>query len=119
MGITGHQWVKSIKLGFARRHRRAPTPSEQQAWEILRGRRLLGLKFRRQQVIHGFIVDFYCPELRLVLEIDGGIHEDPDRWLKDAVRSDCLLRLGITVLRIPNREVSQARLQELLEPHLK
>ncbi|MGH7659007.1 MAG: endonuclease domain-containing protein [Gemmatimonadales bacterium] len=115
MQIIGRQWVRAMKLSFARKLRRVPAPAEQQAWEILRGRRLYGLKFRRQQVIRGYIVDFYCPELALVLEIDGGVHDDPERALKDAVRSDFFIIMGLTVLRIRNDEVSRERLQGLLE----
>lgn len=67
------------KRQMARRLRRRATASEKLAWELLRNRRLLGLKFRRQQVIRGYVVDFYCAELRLALEIDGGIHHEPEQ----------------------------------------
>lgn len=58
------------KLERARQLRWRQTPAERRAWQLLRNRRLLGLKFRRQHRIRGFIVDFYCHELQLVLEID-------------------------------------------------
>lgn len=60
---------------MARQLRRDATPVERQAWAVLRGRRILGLKFRRQHVLDGLIVDFYCAELRLVIELDGRHHE--------------------------------------------
>ena len=64
--------IDARKLARARSFRPQPTPEEATAWSLLRGRRLLGLKFRRQQVIAGFIVDFYCASRRLALELDGG-----------------------------------------------
>jgi len=66
------------------------TIAERKAWEILRDRRMLGFKFRRQHIIHGFIVDFYCHELKLVLEIDGKGHASPDRVQYDAARTQRL-----------------------------
>ena len=54
--------------------RKLPTTAEAKAWELLRNCRCLGLKFRRQQVIRGLIVDFYCAEKRLAVELDGDIH---------------------------------------------
>src|ERR1700679_3510922 len=76
--------IDARKLALARRFRREPTPAEAAAWQLLRGRRILGLKFRRQHVIAGFIVDFYCASLRLVLELDGGIHDHPVQAENDA-----------------------------------
>ena len=52
-----------------------PTPSEKRLWQKLRQKQLLGFKFRRQQAIDRFIVDFYCAKARLVVEVDGGIHD--------------------------------------------
>src|SRR5258708_36382892 len=59
------------KFTQARELRRAATSTERYAWSLLRNRGVLGLKFRRQHVVHGFIVDFYCAAERLVLELDG------------------------------------------------
>ena len=75
------------KLALARRFRRQPTPAEAEAWQLLRDERILGLKFRRQQLVAGFIVDFYCASLRLVLELDGGAHDDPVQAEYDARRT--------------------------------
>src|SRR2546428_3945602 len=66
--------VPRVKLQRSRELRQDATLAERRAWDLLRNRRMLSLKFRRQHVIAGFIVDFYCAELRLVLEIDGGGH---------------------------------------------
>ena len=63
------------------RHMRAdPTQAEALLWEKLRKRQLGGLKFRRQHVIHFFIVDFYCPAAKLVLEIDGSVHAEEEEY---------------------------------------
>jgi very-short-patch-repair endonuclease len=67
--------VNAEKLNHAKQMRHFPTEVEERAWEILRDRRLLELKFRRQQVIRGFIVDFYCAEHHLAIELDGPVHE--------------------------------------------
>jgi very-short-patch-repair endonuclease len=65
-----------LKVVLARQLRVQATPGEKLAWSLFFGRKLLGLKFRRQHVIDGFIVDFYCPALRLVVEIDGSVHDE-------------------------------------------
>jgi len=74
--IDGRRYPDTAKLEIARHLRRKATPAERHAWSLLRRRGILGLKFRRQHPLCGFIVDFYCPRLRLVLELDGGSHED-------------------------------------------
>ncbi len=96
--------------------RRRPTPAERRAWELLRDRRCLGLKFRRQHVMAGYILDFYCADLRLALEVDGPVHDDPlQRW-RDTTRTAALEGAGVHVVRIPNAELSAHRLEELLHP---
>jgi very-short-patch-repair endonuclease len=82
--------------------RRAPTPAEWAMWQALKRRRLLGLRFRRQHPIAGFIVDFYCPELRLAVEVDGSVHAE--RVLEDASRDTALANLGVMVIRIRNED---------------
>jgi very-short-patch-repair endonuclease len=82
--------------------RREPTPGELEMWERLRRRKLRGLRFRRQVVIDRFIVDFFCPQLRLVVEVDGPIHEG--RHERDADRTRALEALGLRVLRFSNEE---------------
>src|SRR5205823_13655903 len=62
-------------ISFARTSRKVPTLSEAQLWHELRSRKLAGLKFRRQHPLHPFIVDFFCPEHRLVVEVDGDVHD--------------------------------------------
>ena len=75
--IDRQAYPDAIKLFIARQLRSDGLPTERFAWSLLRNRRILGLKFRRQHTLHGFIVDFYCPQLRLVLELDGAGHDHP------------------------------------------
>lgn len=103
----------------ARELRACPTPSESQAWQLLRRRQIGGLRFRRQHVLGRFILDFYCPAYRLTLEIDGGIHEDPGHQAYDQARDLVLAELGIEVVRIRNEDVSAARLTAILAPYSK
>jgi very-short-patch-repair endonuclease len=71
---------------------------------MLRGRKILGLKFRRQQVVLGFVVDFYCAEKRLALELDGPIHLLQKDY--DTERDRLLAEGGIRVVRVPDRAVN-------------
>ncbi len=103
------------KLALARNMRRDPTPAERHAWSLIRNRRILGLKFRRQHVLHGFIVDFYCAELHLVLELDGTHHRDPTWASYDAARTACLSATGYRVVRIQNRDLTRERILAAVE----
>ncbi|OGH73360.1 MAG: hypothetical protein A3C90_03195 [Candidatus Magasanikbacteria bacterium RIFCSPHIGHO2_02_FULL_51_14] len=88
-----------------RRHLRASlTKAEYVLWQELR-RKILGLKFRRQASIGKFIVDFYCHALRLIIEIDGYVHDGAYQKEYDAFREEWLRRQGYTVLRFTNDEV--------------
>ena len=69
---------------------------------------MFGLKFRRQVPIENFIVDFYCHELRLIIELDGGVHDDPKQVRRDEVRNLRLEELGYPILRVPNGMVMKA-----------
>jgi len=84
--------------------RRNPTEAEKAAWSLLRDRRL-GAKFRRQFPIENGVLDFYCFEYRLAIELDGGVHSQIDQMRKDACKEDYLRTLGIRLLRIPNAMV--------------
>jgi very-short-patch-repair endonuclease len=106
--VTRGAPIDKRKLRIARLMRHAPTAAEAVAWELLRGRRMRGLKFRRQQILGGFIVDFYCSELRLIVEIDGLIHDEPDRQVPDLRRSEALQRRGFRILRVRNADLSRA-----------
>lgn len=86
----------------ARKLRKADTPAAERAWHLLRHRSLSGLKFRRQHPIGKYIVDFYCFQARLVVELEGSVHAQPSQARRDAVKNAYLKRLGIRVLRLPN-----------------
>ena len=80
------------------------TEPEKKLWQILRGKQM-GVKFRRQHGIGHYIADFYCPELKLVIEVDGDSHNSADAQAYDAIRHDFMASLGITTLRFTNDEV--------------
>jgi very-short-patch-repair endonuclease len=92
------------KLGAAKAMRALPTQAEAVLWAALRGRRL-GWKFRRQQVIAGYIVDFYCAPLWLAVEVDGAVHQR--RRAEDRERDERLASLGVRMLRLSNADVLQ------------
>jgi very-short-patch-repair endonuclease len=92
--------------------RKNPTLAERILWQRLRNRKLQGLKFRRQHPIGEYIVDFYCHELRLIIEIDGSIHEQKSE--SDGERQIDLEQLGYRVLRFGNKEIYQ-NIQTVLE----
>ena len=106
------QKVDSTKVERAKELRQQLTAEEKMLWQQLRGNKLNGLHFRRQQVIDGFIVDFYCHGLKLVVEVDGGVHETQKEY--DAERDRILAARGLRILRIPNVEV-QRNLESVLE----
>jgi very-short-patch-repair endonuclease len=74
-------------------------------WSKLKGKQINGLKFRRQYGIDNYIVDFYCPEQRLAIEIDGGVHYYNSRIVSDVKREKDIEALGIKVLRYTNIDV--------------
>ena len=90
---------------FARELRQRETDAEKFAWGLLRNRKFLDLKFRRQHQIGLYIVDFYCDEVKLVLELDGGIHLEKEQKEKDVIRNEYLKSEGFTVLRVWNNVV--------------
>ena len=99
----------------ARRLRRQGTDTERRAWAMVRNRGLLGLKFRRQQCICGFVVDLYCPSLRLAIELDGAAHDDPEQAAYDGLRDETLARAGIWTLRIRNEQLDRETLRSSIE----
>jgi very-short-patch-repair endonuclease len=79
------------------------TPAERLFWRACRNHRISGLHFRRQQIIDGFIADFYCDKLKLVVEIDGGIHEKQKDYDKE--RDRIIQTHGIQVVRFSNLDI--------------
>ena len=109
--ITG-QKINPAKLEQAKSLRRRTTPAERRLWSALRGHRLAGLHFRRQQIIDGFIVDFYCHAARLVVEVDGPVHERQVEY--DADRDAILAARELQILRFRNEEIMH-NLDDVLE----
>ena len=92
-------------LARARELRQPLTPQEQKLWQRLRGKQLYGIKFRRQHPIYRFILDFFCYQHRLVIEIDGDSHAEPAQQRYDQARTEWLEQRGMRVIRFTNRDV--------------
>jgi very-short-patch-repair endonuclease len=99
-------------LEVARDFRKEPTPSENVLWEALRGRKLAQRKFKRQVPIGAFIVDFFCASERLIVEVDGLIHET--QYENDKLRQEMIESLGIRFVRITASQVENNLPQALL-----
>jgi very-short-patch-repair endonuclease len=89
----------------ARRLRKELTDAEQLLWSRLRRKQTLGVQFYRQKPLGNFIVDFYAPKAKLVVEVDGSQHLDADHTERDAERDEYLKAQGLRVLRLSNAEV--------------
>lgn len=85
--------------------RKEPTSAEEKLWRMLRSRRYREAKFRRQHAIGPYVVDFACVSVRLVIEVDGPSHDDPEQSAFDARRTAFLERAGWRVARVPNAPV--------------
>ena len=92
-------------LDFAKTMRHNSTDAEHLMWQLLRAKRFINLKFRRQHVIAPYIVDFYCYELGLVIELDGSQHGTDDAIEYDTERTKFLEVLGLKVVRYWNHDV--------------
>lgn len=91
----------------AKQLRKSLTISEQRLWNWLRKRTFLGFKFRRQAPIGHFVADFYCPELKLVIEVDGRHHETIDMSEYDSERTLYLRGRGVEVVRVTNELIAR------------
>lgn len=100
-----HAPVPPVHRKHARRMRRAMTEAELTLWNALRAHRLMGLAFRRQLPIAGYIVDFACPSHKLIVELDGSQHGDRQAIVRDNLRDVALEQLGWHVLRFWNDDV--------------
>lgn len=103
--IIPGQRVTKEKLQRARELRHDMTPAEKILWNELCGKKL-GVHFRRQQIIAGFIVDFYCHKATLVIELDGSVHNEQKE--EDAQRDKVLNEMGLCIIRFRNGEVIRA-----------
>lgn len=100
-----HLNAESGSFKFAKELRNNSTKAEILLWNKLKGRKLSGYKFRRQHPLHYYVVDFYCHELKLAIEVDGPIHQRKDVLNHDRNRDAELLDRGIRTLRFSNQEV--------------
>jgi len=96
--LLARSQIAAVKQA-ARELRREATRSERLLWDALRGSRLAGLKFRRQYPLGRFVLDFYCPAIRLAVEIDGDIHDTIQ--VADKERQTMLESIGIRFVRLP------------------
>ena len=103
--IIRGQKVTPLKKELTQMFRRNMTEEEKQFWYAVKGNRLGGFHFRRQQVICGFIADFYCHAARLVVEVDGSIHQQ--RVQEDKERDTIFQDLELTVERVKNEEINK------------
>ena len=103
---------------LARNLRNNSTLSEVLLWNELKGRQINGFQFFRQKPIGNFIVDFYCPKLKLVIEIDGASHEIKKNQIRDKKKDQFLQSLGLSIIRIDDWDVKQnlsVVIEELVE----
>ena len=99
---------------YASEMRNNPTEGEESFWDLVRKRQFLGLLFNRQYVfnhvgfdqkLHYYIVDFYCHEVKLIVEIDGAYHDNPNQVELDELRTETLAQMGMSLVRFSNEEV--------------
>lgn len=96
---------KVLKSSPSRELRSNMTDAEQILWQKLRGKQILGVQFYRQKPILNFIVDFYCPKAKLIIECDGSQHYTEDGLFADRQRDEALNQLGLRVLRFSNFQI--------------
>ncbi len=107
MGGDPRQTLSRSRL--AQKLRTAATPAERKLWQQLRQRNIAASRFRRQHPIGPYVVDFICLERKLIVELDGGQHAEPDTEAADKVRTDWLAARGFRVIRFWNNEVMSNR----------
>jgi very-short-patch-repair endonuclease len=99
----GYEFSGLVKL--ARELRKNQTSAEALLWDLLRDRKLLGFKFRRQHQVGDYVADFYCREAQLVIECDGSAHHGNESWQHDQNRDIYLVSQGLRVMRFGNEEI--------------
>lgn len=102
----------------ARKLRSSTTDAEKSLWSKIHRKQLGGFQFYRQKNIGDFIVDFYCPAAKLVIELDGGQHYSKEGMDKDSKRDEYLRKLGVSVMRFSDRDVlisSESVLERIFE----
>ena len=99
--------ANKIVIGYSKSLRKEQTKAEKLLWSNLRNRKLNGYKFRRQHAIKSYIVDFYCAEKMLSIEVDGGIHLKKEQKEYDKYRTEELNLLEIKEVRFTNEEIEE------------
>ena len=94
------------KYHIARKLRQNSTKQERILWQLLRNRQFKGLKFKRQVPIGEYVVDFLCEEKQLIIELDGGQHNEPDNIEADRLRTEFLESKGFKVIRFWNNDIN-------------
>jgi very-short-patch-repair endonuclease len=102
-----HNASKQFNENTARLLRKNMTDAENMLWQRIRRKQIFGLQFYRQRTMVSYIVDFYCPKAKLIIEVDGGQHFQAENKLKDSKRDSHLSELGFLVLRFDNFQVSR------------
>lgn len=103
-GLIREQKVTEIKFLKSKQLRHNQTKAESLLWQRLRNNKI-GCKFRRQQIIKGFIADFYCEKFKLVIEVDGLVHNDENQKLYDLKRKEFFESINLKELRFTNSEI--------------
>jgi len=101
----GEGKMKRKNIDRCRQLRKNQTDAEKKLWTLLRNRHLGGVKFRRQFPIGNYILDFYCPEYRIGIEVDGGQHYEDKGRQRDELRTGELNKVGVEIIRFNNREI--------------
>ena len=107
-------WYHKNLKEIARELRNSPTQAGSYLWEKLKGKQLRGYDFHRQKSLLYYIVDFYCPKMKLAIELDGSVHELEEIKHRDVIRQEELEEHGITFLRFTNSDVL-LRINEVLQ----
>jgi very-short-patch-repair endonuclease len=106
-GVLSGKIMRAQSRAIARYLRRNSTWAEKELWRQLRNRKQIGAKFRRQYAMGCYVLDFYCTEKKLCIELDGGQHDFPGQRRHDEVRDAFLVGAGIRTLRFWNSQVGQ------------
>ena len=104
-GELGTHYRSKEITEISRKLRKHSTTTEDLLWQMLRGRKLAGLKFRRQHPFGSSIVDFYCHEVQLVVEVDGSIHADSDVRERDKIRQEIIEMYDVRFIRLSADEI--------------
>jgi len=100
--------MTTLRTDRARALRQSSGRAEERVWAVLRGGKVDGHKFRRQHPVGPYFADFACDRLRLIIEIDGGVHRLDDVAVRDLERQQALEALGWTVIRVTNDQIYEA-----------